>query len=797
MRLPPEQLFQPCPPSRFPFETTAGLPNNHTQTLGQDRAFEAMRLAVGVPHQGFNLYLLAPPGFGLHAIATHFLQSRAAADPTPPEWSYINNFANPEKPRALSLPAGRAASLRDDLRRLVDDLRVAIPSAFESENYRARKHEIEQETKDLQDEAMDTLHDEAAEKGFALLRSPTGILIAPARNGEILTPKEFEEIPEEEHKKIEEAGIELQEKLRATMLALPRRDQEGREKLRQLNDEVAAFAVGHLIDALRLKYLDLPAVTSLLDEIRQAVIDNVDDFLSPPENPLAALMTANRGPTPFRQYQLNLLVEHTPNAGAPVVYEDHPTYPNLIGQVEYLSHMGALSTDFTLIRPGALHRANGGYLVLDALKLLTQPYAWDALKRSLKSNQIRIESLGEMLGLLSTVSLKPETIPLKTKVILIGDRYLYYLLASLDPDFSELFKIAADFEEHTPRTPAAELDFAHWLAALASHDNLLPLHRDAVARVVEHASRAAEDSTKLLTIRRVLSDLLTEADFLARQADHPAILAADVQSALDAQRRRASRTRERLLESTLAGTLMIDTEGERIGQINGLTVLSLADFSFGHPARITARVRMGEGELVDIEREVELGGPIHSKGVFILAGFLSGRYAIGRPLSLTAFLAFEQSYAGVEGDSASAAELFALLSALAAVPIQQSFAVTGSVNQLGEIQAIGGVNEKIEGFFDLCAARGGPRGQSVLIPAANVRHLMLRADVVDAVRAGNFHIHAIATVDEGLALLSGLTPGERNPEGNFPVGSLNYLIEARLLAFAEKRQAKNANGGVL
>ena len=497
----------------------------------------------------------------------------------------------------------------------------------------------------------------------------------------------------------------------------------------------------------------------------------------------------SRGPKFFRRYQVNVVVDHSSDHGAPVVYENHPTSQNLLGRVEYMAHMGALSTDINLIRPGALHRANGGYLILDANKLLQQPFAWEALKRSLGSSQIQIESLEQMLSLVSTVSLKPEPIPLNVKVVLIGERLIYYLLSTLDWEFPELFKVAADFEERMERSADSQLLYARMIGSIARQDGLLPFDRGAVGRVIEQSSRLAEDAQKVSTHRRTLADLLQESDYWARQAARAVVTAADVQQAIDAQIHRVDRLRDRLLEEFLEGTILVDTEGERVGQVNGLSVVQLAGFSFGHPSRITARIRLGRGEVIDIEREVELSGPIHSKGVLILSGFLGARYAPDHPLSLSASLVFEQSYGAVEGDSASSAELYALLSALSGLPILQSLAVTGSVNQHGQIQAIGGVNEKIEGFFDLCKRRGRVNGQGVLIPASNTRHLMLRRDVVDAVEAGQFHIYAVETIDQGIEILTGAPAGERDRSGQFPDGTVNQRVEARLIELAEKRLA--------
>jgi lon-related putative ATP-dependent protease len=793
--LAPEDLYQRCDISKFKFKTTAEL-EDLSEFVGQDRALEAVQFGVGIRRQGFNLFLLGPAGMGKYAVVHDFLVKRAAKEPTPDDWCYVNDFDSPETPVVLRVPPGRGVKLREDVRNLIENLKSAIPSAFETESYTARKQVIEQEVKEKQEKLFEALQEVARQKAIAVIRTPTGFVLAPVRNNEVLTPEEFDKLPESEHDKIQDSIVELQEKLHAALQQLPKFEQEGREKLRELNSEVAIFAVGHLIEELRKKYADLSQVVNFLSETQKDIIENVNEFIAQPESPLAALIgapspIASKDTARFRRYQVNVLVDHSENRGAPVIYEDHPTYQNLIGQVEYMAHLGAISTDFNLIRSGALHRANGGYLILDAYKLLMQPYAWEALKRSLRAAQIRIESLGQMLSLVSTVSLEPEPIPLDVKVVLVGERTLYYLLGFYDSEFNELFKVAADFEEQMDRSADSDVLYAKLIGTIARREKLLPFDRAAVGRVVEHSARLAGDSQKVLTHRRTLADLLREADYWAREAAQAAVRAEDVQRAIDAQIRRADRMRKRYQEEVLKGTLLIDTQGESVGQVNGLSVVELANFSFGHPTRITARVRMGKGEVVDIEREVELSGPIHSKGVLILSGFLGARYAPDHPLSLSASLVFEQSYGAVEGDSASLAELFALLSALSGLPLKQSLAVTGSVNQHGQVQAIGGVNEKIEGFFDLCKARKLD-GQGVLIPASNVRHLMLRQDVVDAVRVGTFGIYPVETIDQGMEILTGVQAGERDASGKFPEGSVNYRVEAKLIDLAQKMLAARA-----
>lgn len=538
--------------------------------------------------------------------------------------------------------------------------------------------------------------------------------------------------------------------------------------------------VAHVIDELRAQYTNLPEVLNFLDAVQRDMILHVDDFRKPDESinisgiPVVAHQT-------FLNYQVNVLVSNQNSSGAPLVCEDNPTYSNLIGRVEHTSQFGALVTNFTLIKPGALHRANGGYLLLDVHKILMQPFAWDALKRALQTREIRIESLGQMYSLISTVSLEPEPIPLVVKVVLFGDRLLYYLLQAYDPEFNELFKVAADFEEVIDRSIEVQQLYARLIATLVRKESLLPYDRDAVARVIEHSSRLVSDSEKLSMQMRNIADLLREADYWARDAGHATVLAGDVQHAIDTQIHRQDRIRDRLYEAILRGTLMIDTAGAVIGQVNGLAVIELGSFAFAQPTRITATTRLGKGDLINIEREAELSGAIHSKGVLILAAFLAARYAKNQPLALSASLAFEQSYGKIDGDSASLAELCALLSNLAHVPILQTLAITGSVNQLGQAQAIGGVNEKIEGFFDICVARGLTGQQGVLIPVSNVKHLMLRQDVIDAVAKGLFSIYAVENVDQAISLLTGISAGEMDEKGVYPDGTINYLVIERLV----------------
>jgi lon-related putative ATP-dependent protease len=791
--LKPEALYRRCDPEQFQFKTSAEL-DDLKVSIGQARAVEAVKFGTGIRREGYNLFALGPSGTGKFKMVSDYLRQKVAAEPIPSDWCYVNRFDDPQKPRALELPPGQAVGLRQAMEKLVEELRSSIPAAFETEDYRTRKQVIEEEVKERHQKAFEELQREGEQKEIALVRTPAGLVFAPTHKNEVISPEEFQKLSQTERERMEKEITALQQHLQTIMRQAPQWEREGREKVKALNQEVATFAVGHLIEELRKKYTAIPAVVEFLNAVQQDVIENVEVFLSPPQSPLTAL-TGTPQPQQtknqpfFRRYLVNVVVDHSESKGAPVVYEDNPTYQNLIGQAEYMAQLGALFTDFGLIRAGALHQANGGYLVLDAYRVLSQPYAWEGLKRALRSGQIRIESLGQALSLISTASLEPEPIPLSVKVVLLGERLLYYLLCQRDDEFNELFKVAADFEEEMDRSPANQLLYAKLIGQVARQEKLLPFDRGAVARVIEHSARIVGDGEKLSLHNRTLSDLLREADYWTRKEGGAVVAAQDVQRAIDSQIYRASRLRNRYQEEVLRGTLLIDTQGAKVGQVNGLSVVQPGRFAFGHPSRITARVRLGRGEVVDIEREVELSGPIHSKGVLILSGFLGARYASDRPLSLSASLVFEQSYSGVEGDSASSAELYALLSALAETPIKQSLAVTGSVNQRGEVQAIGGVNEKIEGFFDLCLARGLTGEQGVLIPASNVKDLMLRRDVVEAVEAGKFHVYPVETIDQGISLLTGQEAGERDSAGKFPEGSVNFQVEARLIALAEKRQA--------
>ncbi|NJD27952.1 MAG: ATP-dependent protease, partial [Chloroflexi bacterium] len=717
----------------------------------------------------------------------------AATEPVPPDACYLYNFDDPRRPRLLTLPAGRGAKLRDRMAQLSRELRVAIPAALETEQFRNRKEALEDDLKGRRERALKAFERRALTVGVGLIRTPLGVGLAPVHDGKTLDSAEIEALPEAERVRLREAASSLGGQL-AELLErdVPRWEREHRDALRQLVRETTRHAAGHLIDEVRADFEDLPAVIDHLARVADDVVENALELMSAPEpSPMAGLPGApdsDLGPS-FKRYRVNLIVDNSTTTGAPVVFEDNPTEPNLVGRIEHSAYFGTLTTDFTLIRSGAIHRSNGGYLVLDARKLLSQPFAWDELKRCLRNARIRIEPLGERLGLVSTVSLEPEPMPIAVKVVLTGDRLAYYLLSALDPDFLELFKVQADFDDEVGRTRDEEQRFVRLFGTVAQREGLRPLDRAAAAGLVEYAARLAGDGERLSIHMRSLTDVLREADFRAAAAGRDRLTREDVDGAIGARRHRASRVRERILDEIGRGRILLAVEGAAGGQVNGLTVGQLGETSMGWPTRITARVGLGGGEIVDIERKVELGGPIHSKGVLILEGFINGRFGREAPLALEATLVFEQSYGSVEGDSASLAETCALLSAIAEVPVGQAWAVTGSINQLGEVQPVGGVNEKIEGFFDACLARGAGGRHGVILPAANVADLMLREDVAAAVRAGSFAVVAVTTIDDALEILAGMPAGERGADGAYPASSVNGRVAAGLQALAERARS--------
>lgn len=786
--LPPEQLYAVCDPSTLGFSSTDELPELDSALI-HPRAVGAMHLGLDIPHEGYNLFVLGETGSGRHAIIHQLLEAERRHGTPPADWCYVNDFSHTTRPKLLRLPGGRGARLRDDMQHFVEELIPAISAVFESDEYRSRIDAMQEEEKHREEAALHELGHAAAELEVAFLRTPHGFAFVPMKSAEAtMSQDEFEQLPEERQLALTGHIKAMHERLHKLMNDFPRWRRDMQNRIKEAGSEALRTTVTHLVDDLRPAYADLPAVGAYLDAALQDIIESGESLRESSRSEDDSETITYSGSIAVQRYLVNLLVENPADGGRPVVYEDHPTLQNLVGRIEHVVHMGTLLSNFTLIRAGALHRANGGFLVLDAVKVLSQPYAWEGLKRCLRAGEVRIESLSDLIGLTSTVQIEPEPMALELKVVLIGERLVYYLLSQYDAEFPALFKINADMESEIPRSAENTAHYARLIATLARRDSLPPLSAAAVARIIEHASRLASDAQRLSTRTQALDDLLHEASHFAATSAAPRVEVEHVETALAAHRQRNERLRERYRDEILRGTLLVDTAGSHVGQVNGLAVIQLGDSSFAHPVRITATARVGDGEVIDIEREVKLGGPIHSKGVLILSSFVASRFGAKAPLSLRASLVFEQSYGGVEGDSASLAELAALLSAIAGVPLHQSVAVSGSVNQFGAVQAVGGINEKIEGFFDICVARGLSGEQGVLIPAANVADLMLRREVVDAARAGQFHIWAVSDVDEALELLTGLTAGKADEKGEMPAGTFNARVAEGLARLAKMRR---------
>jgi lon-related putative ATP-dependent protease len=788
--LSPDQLRRTIDPKSLGIQSTKTL-KSLTEIIGQERAVSAIQFGLGIQKAGYNIYVAGPPGIGKMTAVESFLKEVATSKETPPDWCYVNNFDEPYQPRMMSLPAGKGRQFQQDLKALIEHIRREIPKVFESEEYGTRKDQILKDFDRVRTEVLEQVHEKATQSGFQLKSTPVGIMIIPVLSGRTLSDSEFQALPESARKDIQEKRKVIEEELKEAMKQTREMERVAQGKIQEFDKSVTLNVVGELLDDLIEKYRDLPRVMDHLKEIQKDILENIDLFRSVGEAPREQKGGENKQQAPwkedlsFRKYQVNLLVDNSKQEGAPVTVELNPSYGNLFGRVEKESHFGALYTDFTMIKPGSLHKANGGYLVVPTDDLLRNYHSWDGLKRSLRCEEIQIEELSERLGYMTTKSLRPQPIPLDVKVVLVGRTLLYYLLHSHDEEFPEIFKVKADFDTQMDRNEKNTQDFLAFLNTLCEKENLIHFDKNGVVKILEYASRLAEDQEKLSTHFGAIANLIREANYWAKKDGADYITEIYVKKALDEKIYRSNLIQERMKEMVERGTILIDTKGDAIGQVNGLSVLTLGDYLFGKPSRITASVGPGREGIIDIEREVELSGPIHSKGVLILNGYLTQKFALERPLTLSARLVFEQSYQGVDGDSASSTELYAILSALSGLSIKQDIAVTGSVNQKGEIQAIGGANHKIEGFFDLCSTEGLNSSQGVIIPPSNVQNLMLREDVVEAVRDKKFHIWTAKTIDDGIEILTGTPAGKRNSDNKFPEGTVNHLVDERLKIFAE------------
>ena len=779
LRLAPDALTRPFSPEQFNFSTTDDL-EPFRGVLGQARAVEALQFGVAMPRPGYNVFVMGEPGTGRFSFVKRYLKAEAKRLATPPDQVYVNHFDEPREPRAVELESGAAGAFIADINQLIDNLLATFPAVFEHPSYQQKKSAIDRAFNKRYDQALDVIEKLALEKNVALYRDSSNIAFTPMLEGKALDEAEFAQLPEAERERFHIDISVLEERLNEELASLPQWKRESNNQLRQLNEETITVALQPLLAPLSEKYAENADVCAYLQAMQVNLLKTVVDQLVEVEK--ADVQTRK---LLEEQYCPSLVVGHHIDGGAPVVFEPHPTYDNLFGRIEYSTDQGALYTSYRQLRPGALHRANGGFLILEAEKMLGEPFVWEALKRALHSRQLKMESpLGE-LGRIATVTLNPQVIPLQVKVIIIGARQLYYALQDHDPDFQEMFRVLVDFDEDIPLGDESLEQFAQLMKTRTSEEGMAPLTAAAVARLATYSARLAEHQGRLSARIGDLFQLVSEADFIRQLATEEVTDVGHIERALKAKATRTGRVSARIIDDMLAGIILIDTSGSAVGKCNGLTVLEVGDSAFGVPARISATVYPGGSGIVDIEREVNLGQPIHSKGVMILTGYLGSRYAQEFPLEISASIALEQSYGYVDGDSASLGEVCTLISALSRTPLKQCFAITGSINQFGEVQAVGGVNEKIEGFFRLCEARGLTGEQGAIIPHSNVTTLMLDERVLQAVRAGKFHIYAVRQVDEALGLLVGEDAGTPNAEGQFPDGSVNARVVERLREIAE------------
>jgi lon-related putative ATP-dependent protease len=784
--LPLESLRKECDANVIRCKTTQELAPLR-EIIGQERAVRALKFGLGIRDQGFNIYVAGYPGTGRKTAVKNFVEEIARGEPVPPDWCYVNNFSNQYEPNAIQLPAGKGKQFQADVKNLIESSRTALPKAFESDDYAARREATIRGLEKQRKELIDKLNAKAQQEGFIIQSTPIGLLLIPVVNGKPLKEEELLSLPQKTKDLIQEKRDRLESELRNTMRQFLDMERKIREELKKLNRNIALYAIGNIVEDLIEKYKAMAEITAYLKDVQNDILDNIAQFVKrgePQEQmpfPVPWMKEVS-----FRKYEVNVIVDNSDVKGALVVMDFNPTYQNLFGTTEKEAQFGALVTDFTMIRGGSLHKANSGYLIIPVEGLLRNPFSYEGLKRALRDEKIIIEEPQERFGFISTKGLKPQPIPLSIKVVLIGNPYLYQQLFTLDMEFKELFKVKAEFDTTMARTEENVKQYAAFVCTICQKENLKHLDVSGLAKLVEYSQRLAEDQQKLSTRFAEVADIIREANFYATQEKSKLVTGSHVKKAIEEKIYRSKLIQEKIQEMIQREILLIDTDAEKVGQVNGLSVMGLGDFAFGSPSRVTASVGLGREGVIDIEREAKMGGPIHTKGVLILSGYLNEKYARDKPLSLSARLVFEQNYGGVEGDSASSTELYAMLSALSGLPIKQSLAVTGSVNQKGEVQAIGGVNEKIEGFFEVCKAKGFTGHQGVMIPESNIQNLMLKEEVVDAVKAGRFHIYSVKTIDEGIEVLTGVKAGKRRKDGTFEDGTVNYRVDKQLKGMAEK-----------
>ena len=780
-------LSRVCDPDDLGFETTDDVPPLE-DTIGQERAVSALELGLDIDAPGFNVFVAGLPGTGRNTMLRIHLEKVARDKPVPPDWGYVYNFNDPSQPVAISLPRGLMRELAHDMNDLVDGCRREIPSIFESDDYTHRVQEVVKEVQDKRQALSDELEKEATEAGFALQTTQMGVSPVPLVDGQPISQEDFGQLSEEQRDEIRQRAEQISHSITHFMQQARRLNKELAERTKELDTELARFTLTPIINELQAKYVDHPAVVDYFDQVEADMVARLGIFKpgedsdqtasGPPGNPADEDL--------FIRYRVNNLVDNTSCEGAPVIFEYSPTYYNLFGHIDYRARSGMLTTDLTMITPGAIHRANGGYLVLQARDLLTSPLSWESLKRSLRGREVRIENIGEQYSAIPTATLRPQAIPIQAKIVLIGSHEVLRMLQALEEDFRRYFKVTADFDTVMDRSPENMAKYAAFVSARCRESGLRPFHKSAVACIIDYSTRLVEDQERLTTRFMDVADIITEADFWAGREGYLTVKDEHVKKAIQQRKYRVSLTDERLQELIEEGTIHIATDGEAVGQVNGLAVYSVGDYAFGKPSRITARVSLGRGQVINIERETKMSGRIHDKGFMILTGYIKGKYGRDKPLSLSASIGFEQTYGEVDGDSASSTELYALLSEVSGLPIDQGIAVTGSVNQAGEVQAIGGATHKTEGYYRICAAKGLNGKQGVMVPRDNLKNLVLDDEVVEAVRTGQFHIYAVSSIDEGIEVLTGTPAGKRSDDGSYPEGTVHYLVEQHLHEMAEK-----------
>lgn len=797
-KLKASELKKLCDPAVFPFKTTEDY-EFESEPVHQSRGTSAIDFGLNVKSDGFNLFVCGCPGTGRNTQVVKAVSAIAAREKTPDDWIYVNNFISEDEPIAIRLPAGRGIIFKKDIEELIEELKIEIPKAFESEDYEGRKQELLKEYKQKRDAALQHVEDEAFKEGFVLKQTATGVILVPRVDDRPMTTEEYENVPSEEKEVLEKKKHDLHIKIEQALSEVRAMEKTAKQRIKDLEEEVVLFSVKHIIDELRFKYREFEDVVEHLNHVQQDVVGNIGLFKEDEEES-QGIIFGGKAPArknAFRKYEVNLLVDHRNSKGAPVIKETSPTYYNLIGRIEYVSQFGSMTTDFGMIAPGALHKANGGYLILQAMDVVVTFMAWDALKKVIRNREIKVEDINEQYRLISTTSLKPKSIPCDIKIVMVGPAWLYHMLYKFDEDFRKMFKVKSDFDTEIDRVKAMVDKYAAFIKVRCEEEDLRHFERKAVARVVEYGSRMAEDQEKLSAKFMYVADILREADYWAGKDNAGYVEEAHVEKAIHEKIYRSNMIEEKIIELIRDDVLMIDSKGSAVGQVNGLAVIDMGEYMFGKPSRITARTFSGKSGLVDIERQVKMGGRLHSKGVLILSGYLGEKFAQKRPLSLSASVCFEQSYEGVDGDSASSTEAYCLLSSLSGLAIKQSIAVTGSMNQHGMVQPIGGVNEKIEGFYHVCKTKGFTGDQGVIIPESNVRHLMLKDEVVDAVKKKKFHIWAVSTVDEGIEILTGKKAGKKDKSGKYPRGTVNYLVDKKLKEYSEnftRQERKSASG---